>query len=71
MFLTDHNKDILSEQIGRLGGLAVSMLAEYTKDEASHPDTYPAGYMQGYAHACDAAISIIQHCEDIADGQAR
>lgn len=65
MYMSDANKEALATTIGRLGGSAVSLLAECTGEEASHPDTYCAGYLQGYAHAIDAACHVIYHAEEV------
>lgn len=65
MYMSDTDKNRLAEHIGRLGGTASTLLAECTEDEASHPDTYCAGYLQGYAHAIDAACHAIYHAEEV------
>ena len=65
MYIPDKDKDTLINEISKHGGYAVSMLAEQTKDEACHPNTYSAGYMQGYAHAADMACDVISHCEEL------
>lgn len=65
MFISDREKDALISEISKYGGYAVSMLAERTGEEANHPNTYCAGYMQGYAHAADMACNVIAHCEDL------
>lgn len=64
MYMSDTDKNHLAEEIGRLGGTACTLLAECS-DEASHPDTYCAGYLQGYAHAIDAACHVIYHAEEV------
>lgn len=65
MYMSDHDKTQLAEEIGRLGGTACTLLAECSGDEASHPDTYCAGYLQGYVHAIDAACHVIYHAEEV------
>lgn len=65
MYMTDRDKDALIHEISKYGGYAVSMLAEQTGEEASHPNTYSAGYMQGYAHAADMACNVISHCDEL------
>lgn len=65
MYMSDHDKDIISNQIGRLGGTACTLLAELAGDETSLPDTYCAGYLQGYIHAIDAACNIIYHAAEV------
>lgn len=65
MYMSDKDKENLACEIGRLGGNAVSMLAETAEGEASHPDTYAAGYLQGYAHGIDAACHVVYHCEEV------
>lgn len=65
MYMSDTDKNALTRELGRIGGTAVTLLAECTEDEANHPDTYCAGYLQGYAHAIDAACHVIYHAEDI------
>jgi len=65
MYISDNDKNALATTIGKLGGAAVTLLAECTEDEACHPDTYCAGYLQGYAHAIDAACHVIYHAEEV------
>lgn len=65
MYMSDTDKTHLAEEIGRLGGNACTLLAECSSDEASHPDTYCAGYLQGYVHAIDAACRVIYHADEV------
>lgn len=65
MYMIDEDKNKLINAMSHYGAIAVTALAEQTGDEASHPDTYAAGYMQGYAHGIDMACDIIAHCADI------
>lgn len=65
MYITDSDKDRLTHAISSIGAYAVTLLAETTGDEASHPDTYAAGYLQGYIHGIDQACHQINHAEDI------
>lgn len=65
MYMNDNDKNALINLISGNGAFAVTQLAEMTGEEASHPDTYAAGYMQGYAHAADMACHIISHCEEV------
>ena len=65
MYMADKDRQTLSEEIGRMGAPAVSLLAELAGDEASHPDSYAAGYLQGYAHGIDAAVYIVDHVDGV------
>ena len=65
MFIQNNDKNALINLISGNGATAVTMLAEMSEGEASHPDTYAAGYMQGYAHGADMACHIIEHCEEV------
>ena len=64
MYLADEAKNALCDALSASGATACPLLAECS-DEASHPPTYMAGYLQGYVHAIDAACSIISHPEEI------
>ena len=65
MYMNDNDKNALISLISGNGAFAVTQLAERTGEEASHPDTCAAGYMQGYAHAADMDCHIISHCEEV------
>lgn len=65
MYIPNDDKNKLVERMSRDGAYAVSMLSEASQGEASHPNTYSAGYMQGYAHAIDNACWIVSHCDEI------
>lgn len=65
MYIPNDDKNKLTDAISRLGASAVTLLAEEANGEACHPDTYCAGYLQGYAHAVDAACHIVEHCTDL------
>lgn len=65
MYMTNNDKNALVNIISGNSAFAVTQLAEMSQDEASHPDTYAAGYMQGYAHAADMACHVIEHCEEV------
>ena len=39
MYMSDTDKNALTRELGRIGGTAVTLLAECTEDEANHPDT--------------------------------
>lgn len=65
MYMSDNDKNALINVISNNGALAVSQLAEMSEGEASHPNTYAAGYMQGYAHAADMACDVVLHCEGV------
>lgn len=65
MYMIEEEKNKLIDTVSRYGAVAVTALAEQTGEEANHPNTYAAGYMQGYAHAIDQACDIINHCGDI------
>ena len=65
MFMSEREKDALAMTITATSSTAVTQLAELSGDEASHPDTYMAGYIQGYIHGADMACHVIDHCEEI------
>ena len=65
MYMIETDRDKLINAISSYGADAHTALAEMCSDEASHPPTYMAGYLQGYVHAIDAACSIISHPEEI------
>lgn len=65
MYMSESDRDKLINAISDYGADAVAALTDLGVGEACHPDTYGAGYMQGYAHGIDAACKAIQHAEDI------
>lgn len=65
MYMSELEKNTLTMAITTTSSTAVTQLAELAGDEASHPDTYIAGYMQGYIHGADMACYAIDHCENI------
>ena len=65
MYLSEDAKDALINAISETGAGACTLLAECAGDEASHPPTYMAGYLQGYVHAVDAVCALVEHPEKI------
>ena len=62
IYLTEEAKTALVQTISAAGAQAVTLLAEYAQGDASHPDSYAAGYLQGYVHGADAACDIVERC---------
>ncbi|WP_294600075.1 hypothetical protein [uncultured Phocaeicola sp.] len=65
MYMTNNDKNALINLISNNGATAVTMLAEVTEGESSHPDTFAVGYLQGYIHGADMACHVIEHCEGV------
>lgn len=60
MYLSEETKNALIQSISEAGAHAVCMLEKCSDEECSHPDSYAAGYLQGYVHGADAACAIVE-----------
>lgn len=68
IYLLKHDINTITDTFARYGSTAVSMLDQVTdKDTGAHPDTYAAGYMQGYAHGIDLCCHLIAHADEMPD----
>ena len=66
MYICKTDLDRLIHEMTRTAATAVTLLAEAAEDEASHTDSYMMGYLQGYAHGCDAACAVVENCDKLA-----
>lgn len=66
MYICKDDLDRLIHEMTRTAATAVTLLAEAAEDEASHADSYMMGYLQGYAHGCDAACAVVENCDKLA-----
>lgn len=62
MYLSEETKTELVQCISAAGAQAVRMLEKCSEDECNHPESYAAGYLQGYVHGADAACAIVERC---------
>lgn len=65
MYICKEDLDRLIHEMTRTAATAVTLLAEAAEDEASHADSYMMGYLQGYAHGCDAACAVVENCDKL------
>lgn len=65
MYIPNNDKNDLIDRITSNSATAVTMIAEMSDGEASRPDTFAAGYLQGYVHGADMACHIIAHCGEV------
>lgn len=65
MYICKNDLDKLIYEMSRTAAAAVNMLAEAAEGEASHADSYMMGYLQGYAHGCDAACAVVENCDKL------
>lgn len=65
MYICKTDLDKLIHEMTRTAATAVNLLAEAAEGEASHVDNYMMGYLQGYAHGCDAACAVVENCEKL------
>lgn len=65
MYICKNDLDVLIHEMSRMGATAVTLLAEAAEDEVCHTDSYMMGYLQGYAHGCDAACSVVENCDKL------
>lgn len=65
MYICKNDLDVLIHEMTKTAATAVTLLAEAAEDEASHADSYMMGYLQGYAHGCDAACAVVENCEKL------
>lgn len=66
MYICKNDLDKLIHEMTRTSATAVTMLSEAAEGEASHADSYMMGYLQGYAHSCDACCAVIEHADKLA-----
>lgn len=68
MYIPQTDRDTIITAYAQYGSAALSMLETVIdKDTGAHPDTYAAGYMQGYAHGIDLCCHLIAHPDEIPD----
>ena len=65
MYICKNDLDVLIHEMTKTAATAVTLLAEAAEDEASHADSYMIGYLQGYAHGCDAACAVVENCDKL------
>lgn len=65
MYICKEDLDRLIHEMTRTAATAVTLLAEASDEEASHADSYMMGYLQGYAHGCDAACAVVENCDKL------
>lgn len=65
IYICKNDLDALIHEMTRTSAMAVTLLAEAAEGEASHDDSYMMGYLQGYAHGCDAACAVVENCEKL------